>query len=204
MASIVSVDTIQGLTSGQVTIPTGHKIRGLDGGSISAPGTVVQVIQSPLIGNLATNMVYTVTANQNNKSGYVALGSSYNFSITTKLANSKLLISGGLSMSGTTSHQFFDLYVTGAVTGWLSELHGGGAYDGLIANHITGGAASDFAMRNSYELLYSTNLVAGSTLTFAPYVGSWGGGTMYINQYPTSGNYNATHTTGTIIREIAQ
>jgi hypothetical protein len=201
MASIVSVDTIRGLTSGQVTLPSGHKIRGTDAGSISAPGTVVQVIQSPLIGNLAANLTYTTTANQNNKSGYVALGSSYNFSITTKLANSKLLISGGLSMTGLTSHQFFDLYVTGAVTGWLSELHGGGAYDGLITNHIT---TSDHYVRNSYELLYSPNLVAGATLTFAPYIGSWVGGTMYINQYPTSGNYNSTHTTGTIIREIAQ
>jgi hypothetical protein len=42
MGSIVSVDTLQGLTSGQVTLPTGHKIKGTDVGSVVAPGTLVQ------------------------------------------------------------------------------------------------------------------------------------------------------------------
>ena len=42
MASIVSVDTIQGLTGGQVTLPTGHKIKGTDVGSMVAPGMLVQ------------------------------------------------------------------------------------------------------------------------------------------------------------------
>ena len=202
MGSIVSVDTLQGLTSGQVTLPTGHKIKGTDVGSIVAPGMVVQVVQGPIIGQAAANMSYGVTANQNNKSGYVHLGSSYNTTFTTKLANSKLLISGGLSMSGTTSHQFFDLLVSGAASGWLSELAGGAAFDAIIADHII--TATDFTVRQHFEILYSPGLSAGSTITLAPYIGSWGAGTMWINQYPSSGNYNASNPSAIIIQEIAQ
>lgn len=204
MASILSIDTIQGLTSGQVTLPAGHKIRGTDAGSVVAPGMIVQVVQGPIIGQIAANMQYTVTANQNNKSGYVHLGSAYNTTFTTKLANSKLLISGGLSQSGTTSHQFFDLSISGAVNGWLSELAGGSGFDALLSNHISGTAGTDFYVRQHFQIMYSPGLAAGSTITLAPYIGSWAGGTMYINQYPTAGNYNASNPSAIIIKEIAQ
>lgn len=204
MASILSVEELRGIASSstpnQINIPSGHKIRSAEAGSIIAPGMIVQVVQGPIIGQASANMSYSVSSNQNNKSGYVHLGSAYNTTITTRLANSRLLVSGGLSQSGTTSHQFFDLLVSGGASGWLSELAGGAGFDGLLGNHAT---VADLYYRQHFEIVYSPALPAGSTITLAPYVGNWVSGTMYINQYPSSGNYNASNPSAIIIKEIA-
>jgi len=80
MASIVSVDTIQGLTSGQVTLPTGHKIKGTDTGSIVAPGQVVQVINRSITGT--TQSIATTTETQL---------SGWDQTITKKYANSTII-----------------------------------------------------------------------------------------------------------------
>jgi len=84
MASIVSVDTIQGLTSGQVTLPTGHKIKGTDTGSIVAPGQVVQTKYAKL---------YTVL--DLTTSTFTDIGLSVN--ITPKYANSIIYVTARLA-----------------------------------------------------------------------------------------------------------
>jgi hypothetical protein len=80
MGSIVSVDTLQGLTSGQVTLPTGHKIKGADVGSVYAPGSTIQVITRILNGT--TQSIATTTETQLD---------GWNQTITKKYANSMLV-----------------------------------------------------------------------------------------------------------------
>ena len=60
MASILSVEQLQGLAAGStpntITIPTGQKIIGTDNASIVAPGQVIQVVHSSI------NTVETTTS----------------------------------------------------------------------------------------------------------------------------------------------
>ena len=80
MGSIVSVDTLQGLTSGQVTLPTGHKIKGTDVGSVIAPGTVIQIQYATYTTSIktSTNNVWTDTG--------------FYVNITPKYSNSKIWV----------------------------------------------------------------------------------------------------------------
>ena len=84
MGSIVSVDTLQGLTSGQVTLPTGHKIKGTDVGSVVAPGMVVQTKYAKL------STVIDLTS-----STFTDIGLSV--AITPKFSNSIIYVTARLS-----------------------------------------------------------------------------------------------------------
>lgn len=84
MGSIVSVDTLQGLTSGQVTLPTGHKIKGTDVGSVVAPGMVVQ-----------TRYAKFTTVTDITSTSFVDTGLSV--TITPKYANSIIYVTARLS-----------------------------------------------------------------------------------------------------------
>jgi len=66
MASILSVEQLQGLVAGStpntITIPTGQKIIGTDNASIVAPGHVLQVLQSTFnTENLTSSSSWTNT-----------------------------------------------------------------------------------------------------------------------------------------------
>lgn len=85
MASILSVEQLQGLAAGStpntITVPTGQKIVGTDSGSVYAPGMVIQT-------------VYYETTTQvfggSNTGTYFDVGMAAN--ITPKFATSKILV----------------------------------------------------------------------------------------------------------------
>ena len=84
MASILSVEQLQGLAAGStpntITLPTGQKIVGTDAGSIVAPGQVIQFVQAET-SNFPTRPQITSTS-------YVDSG--YSLSITPKFSTSKI------------------------------------------------------------------------------------------------------------------
>lgn len=80
MASIITVDKIQGLTGGQINLPTGHKIKGVDVGSVVAPGSIIQVINRTINGT--TQSIATTTETQL---------SGWDQSITKNFANSMIV-----------------------------------------------------------------------------------------------------------------
>ena len=103
MASILSVEQLQGLAAGStpntVTIPTGQKIVATDSGSIVAPGQVLQTIYSTF------NTQTLKAANTTTSTGHSA-------TITPKFANSKILVQhmGTVYNEGNNLHQYRTVY----------------------------------------------------------------------------------------------
>ena len=206
----VTIDSSGNITTGgDVTIPTTKKIVGTDAASIYAPGMVVQIAQSDKIGS--SNLVVSTAAYGNNKANYLHLGSSFNLSITTKLANSWIVVDGRIGLANTnSSHGYFDMktYHNGTLqsTNWLSELTAPGATgnalpDGLIANHMETYAQNHI---ESFKVIYQPNVAAGTVLRFDPHVAAWSGGAVYINKHASAGNYNQISFTRFMATEIAQ
>ena len=213
MASIVSVEQIKGLAAGStpntISIPAGQKLVATDAASIYAPGMVVNITQSDKIGS--SNLVVNTASYGNNKANYLHLGSAYNLTVTTKLANSWIVVDGRIGLANTnSSHGYFDMktYHNGTLqsTNWLSELTAPGATgnalpDGLIANHMETYAQNHI---ESFKVIYQPNVPAGTVLRFDPHVAAWSGGNVYINKHASGGNYNQISFTRFIATEIAQ
>lgn len=213
--STLAVNTIQPQTGttttvdADLTVPTGHKIVGTDAASIYAPGMVVQIAQSDKVGS--SNLVINTPSYGNNKANYRHLGSSFDLTITTKLANSWIVVDGRIGLANTNgSHGYFDMktYHNGTLqsTNWLSELTAPGATgnalpDGLIANHMESYAQNHI---ESFKVIYQPNVAAGTVLRFDPHVAAWSGGNVYINKHGSAGNYNQISFTRFIAMEIAQ
>ena len=94
MASIITVDTMQGLTGGQINLPTGHKIRGTDVGSVYVPGMVIQVAQTKM------GSVVTMSGSNENNGHDVGL----NVTITPKSSTSKFFIITNIHSCATDSY----------------------------------------------------------------------------------------------------
>lgn len=214
--STLAVNTIQPQTGttttvdADLTLPTGHKIVATDSASIYAPGMVVNITQSDKIGS--SNLVVNTSAYGNNKANYLHLGSAYNLTVTTKLANSWIVVDGRIGLANTNaSHGYFDMKVftngsDGGTAQWLSELTAPGATgnalpDGLIANHMETYAQNHI---ESFKVIYQPNVPAGTVLRFDPHVTAWSGGNVYINKHASAGNYNQISFTRFIATEIAQ
>ena len=214
--STLAVNTIQPQTGttttvdADLTVSTGHKIVGTDSASIYAPGMMVQIAQSDKIGS--SNLAVNYSAYANNKANYVYIGSAYNLSITTKLANSWIIVEGNIGLAPTNgSHCYFDMKVftngsDGGTAQWLSELTAPGATgnalpDGLISNHCNNYAQNHI---ESFKVIYQPNVAAGTVLRFDPHVAGWTAGTMYINKHASAGNYNQITFTRFMATEIAQ
>lgn len=214
--STLAVNTIQPQTGttttvdADLTVPTGHKIVGTDAASIYAPGMVVQIAQSNKVGS--SNLVINTPSYGNNKANYRHLGSSFDLTITTKLANSWIVVDGRIGLANTNgSHGYFDMKVftngsDGGTAQWLSELTAPGATgnalpDGLIANHMESYAQNHI---ESFKVIYQPNVAAGTVLRFDPHVAAWSGGNVYINKHANAGNYNQISFTRFIATEIAQ
>ena len=207
----VTIDSSGNITtSGNVTIPTTKKIVGTDAASIYAPGMMVQITQSDKIGS--SNLAVNYSAYSNNKANYVHLGSSYNLSITTKLANSWIVVDGRIGLAPSNgSHCYFDMKVftngsDGGTAQWLSELTAPGATgnalpDGLISNHCNSYSQNHI---ESFKVIYQPNVAAGTVLRFDPHVAGWSAGTMYINKHASAANYNQITFTRFMATEIAQ
>jgi hypothetical protein len=209
--SAVTIDSSGNLaTSGDVTIPAGQKLVATDAASIYAPGMQVQITQSDKIGS--SNLAVGYSNYANNKTNYVPLGTSFHLNITTKLANSWIIVDGRIGLApSASSHAYFDMKVftngsDGGTAQWLSELTAPGATgnalpDGLIANHCDTYSQNHI---ESFKVIYQPNVPAGTVLSFHPHVAGWTGGTMYINKHASAGNYNQISFTRFMATEIAQ
>ena len=200
-----------GVTVGSnINLSTGNKIIGTDAASIYAPGMMVQMTQSNKVGS--SNLAVGFAHYGNNKANYVHIGSSYNLSITTKLANSWIVVEGNIQLAASnSSHAYFDMKVftngsDGGTAQWLSELTAPGATgnalpDGLISNHLNSATAN---YTEGFKVIYQPNVAAGTVLRFDPHIAGWSAGTMYINKHPSGGNYNQISYTRFMATEIAQ
>ena len=207
----VTIDSSGNITTGgDVTIPTTKKIVGTDVASIYAPGMQVQITQSNKVGS--SNLVINTPSYGNNKTNYRHLGTSYDLTITTKLANSWIVVDGRIGLANTnSSHGYFDMKVftngsDGGTAQWLSELTAPGATgnalpDGLIANHMESYAQNHI---ESFKVIYQPNVAAGTVLRFDPHVAAWSGGNVWINKHASTGNYNQISFTRFMATEIAQ
>ena len=62
MTSIIKADNISTVSgSGNITIPAGVKVVGTDGGSIVAPGSIIQVVESNSTATISTSSTTPVT-----------------------------------------------------------------------------------------------------------------------------------------------
>ena len=207
--STLYTDNIRANNASQITVPTSQKIVGTDSASIYAPGMAIQIVQSAKVGS--SNLVVNCSNYGNNKANYVHIGSGFNLSITTKLANSWILVEGNILLAITnTSHGYFDMktYHDGTLqsTNWLSELTAPGATgnalpDGLISNHLNSYSQNH---TESFKVIYQPNVAAGTVLRFDPHVAAWSGGNVYINKHASGGNYNQISFTRFMATEIAQ
>lgn len=205
-----TVDATTLNVNANVTLPTGKTIVGTDSASIYAPGMMVQITQSNKIGS--SNLAVNYSSYANNKANYVHIGSSFDLSITTKLANSWIVVEGNIGLAVSPgSHAYFDMKVftngsDGGTAQWLSELTAPGATgnalpDGLIANHLNNYAQNHI---ESFKVIYQPNVAAGTVLRFDPHVAGWSGGTLYVNKHASAGNYNQISYTRFMATEIAQ
>ena len=171
-------------------------------------GSTVQVVQGTPVGGGNTSnrhVAISVPAYGNSRSNLRHIGSAYDISITSKLANSKFLVTGQVKVSGaTTSHGYFDFNVKhGSTTqGWASDLIGGSGMtcDGLLAHHRT--AHSDI-FAEPISFLYEPDVAAGTVIKFEPYVGNWIATTVYLGGYSAASNNNSNSLNCFQITEIA-
>jgi len=100
MASIVSVEQLQGLAAGStpntVTIPTGQKIVASDVGAIKAPGAILQLISVEATGNYSFN---TATGTYTDVSALT-------LNITPKFNNSKIFLTAKIDIAGASGQRF--------------------------------------------------------------------------------------------------
>lgn len=171
-------------------------------------GAIIQVVSSAPIGGTT---VSSIAAYANNKANFKQIGTGeFDTEITIIQNNSKLLVSGNINYGhSNTSHRYFDLKVikNGSTLGWLSELWSGAttgnyAIDGILTCHTSSTA---YQYMEAFKLLYtpSTNLIAGDVLVFQPFVGAWSAGTMHINAYVTTTNYNQIAYSSVIVEEVS-
>jgi hypothetical protein len=191
MTSILKVDQIQKQNGTAFAV---SDIGGVSSTDLPS-GTVIQTVLFPVI----TRVTVSPSFYSNNKSNFVSLGSAYNTSITLKTSN-PILKFGGTILCGSSggSHNYIDMFVSGATSGWLSEKIASGM-DALVSNHQYGIESIEPMTVNH---MWQTSVSSGSTLSFEPYLGAWGNYTIRTNQY-RDGNSNQDMVTTFYVQEIA-
>jgi hypothetical protein len=163
----------------------------------AAGGKILQVLRHAM-------PVATISVpHRNNNYAEMRQVPSQSIAVTTTAANSKILITGGINIrTSSHTHDYFDMKRTLSSNGnteWLSKLspYWGGNTDGLVANH-TGNINDSTNAPITY--LLSPNVPAGTVITFTYWVGMWGAGTVWWNEY---GNGNAHGITEFIYQEVS-
>lgn len=186
MAGILRVDQIKNTSaSGNIEIPTGYKLVAADAGAISAPGTVIQVVN---------NEPYTTTA-----SGTTISGTTYaevtdlSTSITKKATSSKIIC---------ISSVMFGSNYSGAVWGkGKAERNGTFVYETAFYDHVQYGSG----IENKPIFNFSddtTSISAGTTLTYRFYFASENASGSIIFNW--NGNSSNRTTSSIMLMEIAQ
>ena len=194
MASILSVEQLQGLAAGStpntVTIPTGQKIVGADAASIVAPGHVVQIVNTVFANTPASGSSQTISAT-NSSTEIPGLATT----ITPKLAGSHFLVQCNVmhgQSSGGWMHCKFSRDVNSTYQAEIQEAswygkdqYGGGIDTKPWFNHLDTGAT------------YSV----GDTITYKFYANTQNNATVTINWNNNAINKSTSYVT---VMEIAQ
>ena len=172
MAGILKVDQIKGTgASGNIEIPTGYKLVAADGGAISAPGNVLQVLYTQINRNTQS---LDVTSQ-----GFVDL-TGYSLTITPSSASNKILIQYNI-------HIFNSTPSTGQ---WRGSYRQQIVRDSTVVypvvesdydNGIYGPTNTYNMLRSNYAYLDSPNTT--SAITYKVQVRSRDGDTIRFNAY---------------------
>lgn len=157
--------------SGVIAVPSGN--------TLGQAGLVVQTVQK---------FFDTLTVNNSNQV-YVAVANG-DLSITTKIANSKILAlvsAQGYQSAGGGCNIGLQRTVGGVTTRLLGV--DGAAGDSWLG-FGNGVATSSWNMKR--ELLDSPNVAAGTTLTYQALLGRWSSGTIYFNYSGYTGGSTIT------------
>jgi len=130
------IETVNG--TGNITVTSGSKLVGADGGSISAPGTIVQIVQTVINNGITVNNT-TVKA--------------FDLSITTKLDNSKILAKVHYSTAHPGSyddddHAFALGYKSGATSSTIGDYSDCNGY--AFTRHSVGGSLNSFMTSDTH------------------------------------------------------
>lgn len=185
MASIVSVEQIQGLAAGStpntVTIPTGQKIVASDVGAIKAPGAILQLISVEATGNYSFN---TATGTYTDVNGLV-------LNITPKFNNSKIFLTAKVDVAGA-SGQRFGLRFTRDGTAIEGAL--GGAAGSRTRAHTSGvGQGSNAIDNGGMGMQYLDSPATTSQITYRVQVTMEGNNQVVINRSITHADSNSVY-----------
>lgn len=166
---VSTVTTLQG-SSNTISIPTGHRVVGVDTGSIRAPGNIIQVVQSVL------TSTFSSSAGQN---AMVSIGLSA--TITPSNSANKILIMvtlGGVSGSADTTHGWKIMRNTSTDT-----LIGDGAGSRARVFAQNGHPYAGGTWRGSeVSMAYVDSPATTSSTTYTVFGGGNGGVTWYVNR----------------------
>ncbi len=184
MASIVSVEQIKGLAAGStpntITVPTGQKVVGTDAGSIVTPGLSIQTQHAIM----SSQIIVSSTA---------AYTDILSCSITTKFANSKILIQAAVPNYSNNPNG----------NGWTNshyvKLHESGT--GIVAAYEHPGPQTSMEFSQSSAVLHMTGAKPVGTYTYTIRVRPTVGGDSHYYGRVTDVDSSYTQM---IVQEIAQ
>ena len=135
--STLFVNNINTASGTDITIPTGKKLVGTDGGGISAPGMPVQIVASQT----------TLGSTTMNSNSYVATGTAV--SITPKLAGSKIYLDCRGAIMHHNAHSTVMNY--GSMFSFYRDVNGGGYADVTGETRTFTGTFKNDADQNHWE-----------------------------------------------------
>jgi len=193
MASILSVEQLQGLAAGStpntITVPTGQKIVGTDAAAIVAPGMSVQQLT---VNDMAQLSINTTSLTATNLS----------LSFTPKFSNSRVVIEGhlGCHVDGSNNQGIgANLYIDGSkitnTTDYLGLSSNGNKF---ILFYHDSGHTRDHYQNLPYKVIADGQFTAGTSYTVEIRVRGW---ITTAAQQLHTGGYNGSIMT---ITEIAQ
>ena len=192
MASILSVEQLQGLAAGStpntITVPTGQKIIGTDAGSVNAPGSVEQVVQTHFNTKSSTTSTSWATL--------------YSASITPTSSSNKVL--AAVSFSGSHPNSYSGLVRVVRQATPIGGGAGGTNYQSNVWFNIR--SATDYNI-STYNASYLDSPATTSAITYSVQWYASGGTVFYINRTIQDGltyDYDSPATSSITLMEIAQ
>ena len=171
MASILSVEQLQGLAAGStpntITVPAGQKIIGTDAASIVAPG---QILQRVITKGVATSHESTTTST-------LVTSNFLRGVITAKESNSMFCIVAWHGMMHTQAGTIGWVNLERAMNGGSVKVQTGGSYDGNSYVDLSIGSSSfdNMYFPLSFHYSDSPSATAGTQITYAMLFGRQGG-----------------------------
>jgi len=189
--STLAVNSITSQTGSTITLASGKKIIGTDGGSIAAPGNIIQVVDT----SWNTQTVVTATS-------YTAITGA-SLAITPKFSTSKILVLVNLSIRINDSNTS---YVNGAFQTLRESTNISGSVptDNTgsfeVGQYVGSSSAIELNMRYSNNVVDSPSTTNATTYSIKTKAYGSTGGAITVN----CSNANGSGTSSLVLMEIAQ